>query len=224
MDSKCKEITFCAKELLRTHHIHIDDANKKEVVALLSNYIDLLIFNIVAVISIICANIGVKKVISQHIHYLSKYIDKRCLNKRKAARGARGASAATRMSGGAFNTAAFYGVPEPRYSAANEGANIQTIDFTSGIARNALPMSGGSGSGSNGGSACAKLDKIVLKKIRNVFKFFNMKVDKEAIIHIKSKYDTIIEDIYSCIKKIKGGITASKVASVIKKSKIMKKK
>lgn len=215
MDSKCKEITFCAKELLRTHHIHIDDANKKEVVALLSNYIDLLIFNIVAVISIICANIGVKKVISQHIHYLSKYIDKRCLNKRK---GASGASGATRMSGGAFNTAAFYGVPEPRYSAANEGANIQTIDFTSGIARNALLMSGG------GGSACAKLDKIILKKIRNVFKFFNMKVDKEAIVHIKSKYDTIIEDIYSCIKKIKGGITASKVASVIKKSKIMKKK
>lgn len=215
MDSKCKEITFCAKELLRTHHIHIDDANKKEVVALLSNYIDLLIFNIVAVISIICANIGVKKVISQHIHYLSKYIDKRCLNKRKAASGA---SAATRMSGGAFNTAAFYGVPEPRYSAANEGTNIQTIDFTSGIARNALLMSGG------GGSACAKLDKIVLKKIRNVFKFFNMKVDKEAIVHIKSKYDTIIEDIYSCIKKIKGSITASKVASVIKKSKIMKKK
>ena len=78
---------------------------------------------------------------------------------------------------------------------------------------------GGSGSG-----ACAKLDKIVLKKIRNVFKFFNMKVDKEAVVHIKSKYDTIIEDIYSCIKKIKGGITASKVASVIKKSKIMKKK
>ena len=215
MDSKCKEITFCAKELLRTHHIHIDDANKKEVVALLSNYIDLLIFNIVAVISIICANIGVKKVISQHIHYLSKYIDKRCLNKRK---GASGAKDAKKMSGGAFNTAAFYGVPEPRYSAANEGTNIQTIDFTSGIARNALPMSGG------GGSACAKLDKIILKKIRNVFKFFNMKVDKEAIVHIKSKYDTIVEDIYSCIKKIKGGITASKVASVIKKSKIMKKK
>lgn len=220
MDSKCKEITFCAKELLRTHRIHIDDANKKDVVALLSNYIDLLIFNIVAVVSIICANIGVKKVISQHIHYLTKYIDKRCMNKKKATSGAKGTNKMS-MSGGAFNTAEFYGVPEPRYSAANEGANIQTIDFSSGIARNALPMSGG---GSNGGSgACVKLDKIILKKIRNVFKFFNMKVDKEAIVHIKSKYDTIIEDIYSCIKKIKGSITASKVAGIIKKSKIMKK-
>ena len=159
MDSKCKEITFCAKELLRTHHIRIEETNKKEVVVLLSNYIDLLIFNIVAVISIICANIGVKKVISQHIQHLSKYIDKRCLNSRKAASGKKG------MSGGAFNTAAFYGVAEPQYSASNEGANIQTIDFSSGIARNALGMTGG--------SACAKLDKIILKKIRNVFKFFN---------------------------------------------------
>jgi hypothetical protein len=218
MDSKCKEITFCAKELLRTNRIHIEDNHKKEVVVLLSNYIDLLIFNIVAVISIICANIGVKKVISQHIQHLSKYIDKRCLNKRaRAAPRAKG----TKMSGGAFNTAAFYGVAEPQYSASNEGANIQTIDFSSGVARNALGMTGGSNGGS--GSACAKLDKIILKKIRNVFKFFNMKVDKEAIIRIKAKYDTIIKDLYECIKKIKGDITASKVASVIKKSKIMKK-
>jgi hypothetical protein len=220
MDSKCKEITFCAKELLRTHHIHIEETNKKEVVVLLSNYIDLLIFNIVAVISIICANIGVKKVISQHIQHLSKYIDKRCLNSRKAASGVSGKKG---MSGGAFNTAAFYGVAEPQYSASHEGANIQNIDFTGGIARNALGMTGGGSSGSNGGSACAKLDKIILKKIRDVFKFFNMKVDKEAIVHIKAKYDTIIKDLYECIKKIKGDITASKVASVIKKSKIMKK-
>ena len=155
MDSKCKEITFCAKELLRTNRIHIEDNHKKEVVVLLSNYIDLLIFNIVAVISIICANIGVKKVISQHILHLTKYIDKRCLNKRAAGAGA--AKKKGGMSGGAFNTAAFYGVAEPQYSASNEGANIQTIDFSSGIARNALDMTGGSG-----GSACVKLDKIIL--------------------------------------------------------------
>jgi hypothetical protein len=218
MDSKCKEITFCAKELLRTNRIHIEDNHKKEVVVLLSNYIDLLIFNIVAVISIICANIGVKKVISQHIQHLTKYIDKRCLNKRAKAAGAAGAGS-KKMSGGAFNTAAFYGVAEPQYSASHEGGNLQNIDFTGGIARNALDMTGGG----SGGSACVKLDKIILKKIRNVFKFFNMKVDKEAVAHIKAKYDTIIQDLYECIKKIKGDITASKVASVIKKSKIMKK-
>jgi hypothetical protein len=213
--NKCKEITLCAKELLRKHRIHVNDNHNKEVVELLSNYIDLLIFNIVAVISIICANIGVKKVISQHIHYLSKYIDKRCLNKKGATR------TATKMSGGStFNTAAFFGVAEPRYSVLNEGMDVQKIDFASGIARNALPMNmSGGGSGS-----CVKLDKIILRKIKNVFKFFEMKVDKEAVAQIKAKYDTIIEDLYNCIKKIKGDITPLKIAQLIKKSKIMKKK
>ncbi len=42
---KCKEITFCAKELLKTHKIHIKDEHKNKVIALLSNYIELLIFN-----------------------------------------------------------------------------------------------------------------------------------------------------------------------------------
>jgi hypothetical protein len=129
------------------------------------------------------------------------------------------------MSGGsAFNTAAFFGVAEPRYSAENVGTNVQTIDFASGIARNALPMSGGGSSRRSVTPSCAKLDKIILKKINNVFKFFNIKVEKEAVAHIKLKYDLIIKDLYMCIKKIKGDITASKVALIIKKSKIMKKK
>jgi hypothetical protein len=211
--NKCKEITLCAKELLKKHQIHVNDNNKDEVIKLLSNYIDLLIFNIVAVISIICANIGVKKVISQHIHYLSKYIDKRCLNKKTVAKN-------SRMSGGTFNTAAFFGVAEPRYSALNQGMNIQTIDLSAGIARNALNMSGGSATS----GSCIKLDKIIMRKIKNVFKFFDMKVDTGAINNIKKKYDTIINDLYNCIKNIKGDITALKVAQLIKKSKIMKKK
>jgi hypothetical protein len=216
---KCKEITFCVKELLKTHRIHISgEKDKSGVIVLLSNYIDLLIFNIVAVISIICANIGVKRVISQHIEYLSKYIDKRCVKTVKPTKPVRKA----RMSGGAFNTAAFYGVSEPRYSAANEGVATQTIDFAGGIARNALMMTGGGRRHTT--PNCVKLDKIILKKIRAVFRFFNIKADREATIHIKAKYDMIIEDLLIRIKKIKGGVTSGRVAVLIKKSKIMKKK
>lgn len=215
---KCKEITFCVKELLRTHRIHINgEKDKSSIIVLLSNYIDLLIFNIVAVISIICANIGVKRVISQHIEYLSKYIDKRCANSKPGAK-----PGARRMSGGAFNTAAFYGVSEPRYSAVNEGIDTQKIDFAGGIARNALLMTGGGRRHTT--PNCVKLDKIILKKIRNVFKFFHIKVDREATSHIKAKYDIIIEDLFVRIKKIKGGVTSGRVAVLIKKSKIMKKK
>jgi hypothetical protein len=205
---KCKEITFCAKELLRTNRIQVSDANKKEVVAVLSNYIDLLIFNIVAIVSIICANIGVKKVVLQHIHYLSKYIDKRCCKK---------TAKTAKMSGGAFNTAAVYGVSEPRYSVENAGRDLLTIDFTSGMARNAIPMMGGYKT-----PACTKLDKIIIRKIKNVFKFFGLSVNKDAVAHLKNKYDTIVDELFACIKKIKGYVTPAKVSQIIQKSKIMK--
>lgn len=226
---KCKEITFCAKELLKTHRIQVSEANKKEVVDLLSEYIDLLIFNIVAVVSIICANIGVKKVILQHIHYLSKYIDKRCLRKKPTAAAAK--PRASRMSGGAFNTAAFFGVSEPRYNVENEGRDLLTIDFMSGTARNAIPMmGGGSGSGRSGQAhahlktpSCIKLDKIIVRKINNVFKFFGLMVNKDAVTHLKTKYDTIIDELFESIKQIKGVVTPAKVSQLIHKSKIMKK-
>ena len=215
---KCKEITYCAKELLKTHRIHINETHRNEVIVSLSNYIDLLIFNIVAVVSIICANIGVKKVISSHIQYLSKYIDKRCLKKSASkARNARNASKTGKMKGGAFNTAAFYGAIEPQYSKDNATNDLLNIDFEGGIARNALNMTGG------GGPNCIKLDKIILKKIRNVFKFFNIKVEKAAVNNIKTKYDMIIDDLLHCIKNIKGEITCKKVDALILKSKFMKK-
>ena len=217
---KCKQITFCAKELLRTHRIQVSDANKKEVITLLSDYIDLLIFNIVAVVSIICANIGVKKVILQHIQFLSKYIDKRCCNKKAV----KAAKPSARMSGGAFNTAAFYGVSEPRYSVENVGRDLLTIDFTSGTARNAIPMMGGGGKAHLKTPSCIKLDKIVARKIKNVFKFFGLAVNKEAVAHLKAKYDTIVDELFESMKKAKGEMTPAKVSHFINKSKIMKKK
>ena len=63
----------------------------------------------------------------------------------------------------------------------------------------------------------AALAVILFFLLLNREKFTN----KETMVI--TKYDTIIKDLYECIKKIKGDITASKVAQVIKKSKIMKK-
>ena len=207
---KCKEITYCAKELLKTHKIQMNDNNKKEVIIILSKYIELLIFNIVAIVSIICLQIGIKKILLEHIIYVSKYIDKRCsLTKRKNIK-------TNKMKGGAFNTAAFFGVNEPQYSKYNDTSDLLKINFE--VARNAIPLKGG------GSSNCIKLDKIILKKIRNVFKFFNVKYDSNALNHIKSKYDSIIETLLEKIKNIKGEITSKKVDLLIHKSRIMKKK
>jgi hypothetical protein len=206
---KCNEITYCAKELLKTHNIHINDNNKKEVIVILSTYIELLIFNIVAVVSIICLKIGIKKILAEHIIYISKYIDKRCsLSKTK--------NKTTNMKGGEFNTAAFFGVNEPQYSKYNDTSDLLKINFE--VARNAIPLKGG------GSLSCIKLDKIILRKIKNIFKFFNVKYEKNTLSQIKSKYDSIIETLLEKIKNIKGEITSKKVALLINKSKIMKKK
>ena len=206
---KCKEITYCAKELLKTHNIQIDDNNKKDAVIILSKYIELLIFNIVAVVSIICLKIGIKKIVSEHIKYMSKYIDKRCsLSKTK--------NKTTKMKGGVFNTAAFFGAVEPQYSKYNDTSDLLKINFE--VARNAIPLKGG------GSSNCIKLDKIILKKIRNIFKFFNVKYDSNALSDIKSIYDNIIDTLLEKIKNIKGRITSKKINLLINKSKIMKKK
>lgn len=212
---KCKEITYCAKELLKTHKIHISDNHKDKVIVLISKYIELLIFNIVAVISIICLKIGVKKILSEHILHMSKYIDKRCMSTKSKKKGGR-------MSGGGeFNTAAFFGVNEPQYSANNDTSDLLKINFEGNIARNAIPMSGGASSSS---SNCTKLEKIILKKIRNIFKFFNVKYVKDVPVQIKSKYHIFIEELFKNIKNIKGEITSKKVELLINKSKIMKKK
>jgi hypothetical protein len=212
---KCKEITFCAKELLKTHKIHISDNQKNKVVMILSKYIELLIFNIVAVISIICLNIGIKKVLSLHMQYISKYIDKRCSDKAKNKK-------RVGMRGGAFNTAAFYGVAEPNYSKDNDTSDLLKIDFDGGIARNAIMMSGGGGGGAKTPN-CIKLDKIIAKKIRHIFKFFDIKFENNVIALIKDKYDGIIENLLSKIRAIKGDITDKKVEQLIHKTKIMKK-
>ena len=96
---------------------------------------ELLIFNIVAIVSIICLQIGIKKILLEHIIYVSKYIDKRCsLSKRKNIK-------TNKMKGGAFNTAAFFGVNEPQYSKYNDTSDLLKINFE--VARNAIPLKGG---------------------------------------------------------------------------------
>ncbi len=153
--------------------------------------------------------IGIKKILAEHIIYISKYIDKRCsLSKTK--------NKTTNMKGGEFNTAAFFGVNEPQYSKYNDTSDLLKINFE--VARNAIPLKGG------GSLSCIKLDKIILRKIKNIFKFFNVKYEKNTLSQIKSKYDSIIETLLEKIKNIKGEITSKKVALLINKSKIMKKK
>jgi hypothetical protein len=48
-------------------------------------------------------------------------------------------------------------------------------------------------------------------------------VNKDAVAHLKTKYDAIVEELFESMKKAKGELTPAKVSQFINKSKIMKK-
>jgi hypothetical protein len=106
---------------------------------------------------------------------------------------------------------------------APSNASSPSLEGRSGASSRAGRSMSGGGSGANKTPNCLKLDKIIAKKIRNVFKFFDIKFETNVIALIKNKYDEIILNLLKNIRAIKGDITDKKVEQLILKSKIMKK-
>jgi hypothetical protein len=113
------------------------------------------------------------------------------------------------------------------------------IDFDNNIARPALYQvnmgggnSGGNGScglrNSGGGKAhiksfsCNKLNVVITRKIKTVFKHYNVKVKKASIKMLISKFNIILNELIENLHKVSGDITLSKTKSVFRKYKIMK--
>ena len=97
------------------------------------------------------------------------------------------------MRGGAFNTAAFFGVDESRhYRAENVSGDIMNIDFANNVARPALglQMTGG---------ACSKLNKAVKKKMKKIFNNFNVKISDKMLDVIMEKFNDILKEF---VKKL----------------------
>jgi hypothetical protein len=224
----CKDIKYCSFELLKVvkNRKRVLKHDEGKIIILLQKYIDRLIFNISAICALIALKIGVAKIYEKHTEFLLEYVDKLCAHNKK--QGAR------KMKGGVFNTAAFYGIAEPAYKEEYVGANIQNIDFANNIARPALHqinmgglMGGGCGCSvkANGGGkpfSCNKLNIIINRKIKQVFRHFNVNVNKASLKIIFNKFNTILADLISKLHKISGDITLSKAKVVFKKYKIMK--
>jgi hypothetical protein len=121
------------------------------------------------------------------------------------------------MRGGAFNTAAFFGVDESRhYKAENASGDIMNIDFANNVARPALglQMTGG---------ACSKLNKAVKKKMKKIFKHFDVKISDKLLDVIMVKFDDILKDfIKNLTDTKKSELKYSNFKKLIYKSKIMK--
>ena len=121
------------------------------------------------------------------------------------------------MRGGAFNTAAFFGVDESRhYRAENVSGDIMNIDFANNVARPALglQMTGG---------ACSKLNKAVKKKMKKIFNNFNVKISDKMLDVIMEKFNDILKEFVKKLTDTKAAeLKYANFKKIVYKSKIMK--
>lgn len=229
----CKDIKYCSLELLKfvKKRKIIIKQDEGKIAILVEKYIDKLIFNISAICALLCLKMGIMKIYEKHMTFLFEFVDKLCLtNKKSGSRRSRSRSRSS-MKGGVFNTASFYGDTESAYKRENEGFDIMNIDFQNNIARPALHqvnMGGGGGCGSNeggyegGGKAfsCNKLNVIVIRKIKEVFRHYNVKINKISIKMLLVKFNTILNELITKLHKINGKISFSKIKIVLRKYKL----
>jgi hypothetical protein len=208
----------------------INKMDEGKIVMLMNIYIDKLIFNIASLCALLCLKMGVKQILNNHMNYLIHYINKYCNSSRitgnsttviVSIKGSNGQQqnklSRGGMKGGAFNTAAFFGVDESRhYRAENVSGDIMNIDFANNVARPALglQMTGG---------ACSKLNKVVKKKMKKIFNHFNVKISDKMLDVIMEQFQEIINNFIKKLTDTKA--TELKYANfkkLIYKSKIMK--
>jgi hypothetical protein len=186
---------------------------------------------------------GVKQILNNHMSYLIHYINKYCNSSRITSKSTtvivsiKGGSGQKQsqqqsqkqsqqkqsqlsqggMRGGAFNTAAFFGVDESRhYRAENVSGDIMNIDFANNVARPALglQMTGG---------ACSKLNKAVKKKMKKIFNNFNVKISDKMLDVIMEKFNDILKEFVKKLTDTKAAeLKYANFKKIVYKSKIMK--
>jgi hypothetical protein len=227
----CKDIKLCSIELMKSikRHKSVNKMDEGKIIMLMNIYIDKLIFNIASLCALLCLKMGVKVILNNHMSYLMHYINKYCNSSRITSKSTsvlasiKGGSSQQNqfskggMRGGAFNTAAFFGVDESRhYRAENASGDIMNIDFANNVARPALgvQMTGG---------ACSKLNKAVKKKMKKIFKHFDVKISDKLLDVIMEKFNSILKDfIKNLTDTKKSELKYSNFKKLIYKSKIMK--
>lgn len=240
----CKDIELCTLELMKSikRRKPVNKMDEGKIVMLMNIYIDKLIFNIASLCALLCLKMGVKQILNNHMNYLIHYINKYCNSSRITSKSStvivsmkgikKGGQQSKQsqqsqqsqqshtsggMKGGAFNTAAFFGVDESRhYKTENVQGDIMNIDFTNNFARPALglQMTGG---------ACSKLNKTVKKKMKKIFGHFNVKISDKMLDVIMEKFNEILQNFVKNLTDTKA--TELKFANfkkLIYKSKIMK--
>jgi hypothetical protein len=237
----CKDIKLCTFELMKSikRRKPVNKMDEGKIVMLMNVYIDKLIFNIASLCALLCLKMGVKQILNNHMSYLIHYINKYCNSSRITSKSTtvivsiKGGSGQKQsqqqsqqkqsqlsqggMRGGAFNTAAFFGVDESRhYRAENVSGDIMNIDFANNVARPALglQMTGG---------ACSKLNKAVKKKMKKIFSNFNVKISDKMLDVIMEKFNDILKEFVKKLTDTKAAeLKYANFKKIVYKTKIMK--
>jgi len=177
--------------IISKYNINIDRAKKTVIYKLLSKYIDILIFNVVTILSIITMINNSKTIHKNALKLLKEYINETCHSKK--------------ISGGTTLPSEYFGINSGIYNENNFTDNILDIDFSSGILR---PQIGGGG--------LTKLNKddikILSQSIKNIFTYYKLKVSNDIINELVNLINDNIECLFRQFKDIR-----SLSPSVIKK-------
>jgi hypothetical protein len=219
--SNCQKIKYCAGEILNHIKSKKNVKNQDKIIILLSKYIDKVIFNFVAITSLISLKAGVNKILDKHMVFIKKYITTLCFSKNKC------------MSGGsAIKTLAFFGGEEPMYKVENQGSDIMNINYNENLARPALHATvniqdGGAKSRKRSVSfkltKCKKVSGILKVKLAKVFKHFKVKITKTSLNLVCNKLELFLNTIIIKLIKSKGKELTLSTVKKIMNSKIIKK-
>jgi hypothetical protein len=177
--------------IITKYELNIERSKKVAIYKLLYKYIDILIFNVVTILSIITMINNSNTIHNEALKLLKTYINETC-NK-----GIKG--------GNTPLPSEYFGVNSGIYSENNATGNILDINFSSGILR---PQIGGGG--------VYKLNKdevkVISASIKNILEYYKLKASSDIINQLVNLINNNIECLFRQLKYVK-----SVSPSIIKK-------
>lgn len=235
--SNYKDIKECILKMITYYKLNIKQHEKAKIIKKLCNYADLLLFNIVSLVSLIILKSGHKRITEDTLLSLKKYLNSRCCIDKNISVDTNTKCSSPNMNGGtSLPSVYFAGNEQSMYKQENIGGDVALIDFDNGLIRNALGgMSGGNGTcnGMLGGfmlggcdsvTNCKNMNKLINKKICAILKFYGIICNKNIKEILVKQYFVFINQLFVLIiKKTKGNLTLTKLNQILQKTNIMKK-
>jgi hypothetical protein len=169
--------------IITKYDINIDSSKKAAIYRILSKYIDILIFNVVTILSIITMINNSTTIHKDALKLLKSYINETCHK--------------TKLTGGSLPSE-YFGINSGIYNENNATGNILDIDFSSDTLR---PQIGG------GSVASYKMRKedinALAGHIKNIVSYYKLKISNDIIVELVNLINDNINCLFRQLKNIK---------------------